>query len=90
MSNHIVAESESNLSQLLDRVVEGEGLVITRNGRPVAELKPMRSEMPRRAKKVRSDVAAEDEFLKLLDEIPQHVKDAAVAAVRAVRDEDEE
>ncbi|HWD57817.1 MAG TPA: type II toxin-antitoxin system prevent-host-death family antitoxin [Stellaceae bacterium] len=89
MTSHTVAEGDSNLSELLDRVMDGEGLVITRDGEPVAELKPV----PRGAASltaVQSPVEAEDEFLRMLHDIPQHIKDAAVAAVRAMRDEDEE
>jgi prevent-host-death family protein len=37
-----VPEAKSNLSRLLDRVLEGEQIVITRNGRAVAELVPAR------------------------------------------------
>ena len=89
MSNRTVPESESNLSELLDRVMDGEGLIITRDGEPVAELKPVPRGAARPAA-VQSSADAEDEFLKMLREIPQHVKDAAVASGRAVRDEDEE
>ena len=88
MSNRTVAEKESNLSELLDRVVDGEGLIITREGEPVAELRPVyrdvRPDLPA------PSVTVDDVFLKLLREIPQHIKDAAVADVRAVRDEDDE
>jgi antitoxin (DNA-binding transcriptional repressor) of toxin-antitoxin stability system len=89
MNDRTVAENESNLSQLLDRVIEGEGVVITRDGEPVAELKPV----PRGAARpevAQPTVDLEDEFLKMLREIPQHIKDAAVADVRAMRDEDQE
>jgi prevent-host-death family protein len=89
MSDRTVAENDSNLSELLDRVIDGEGLVITRDGEPVAELKPVHREADRQPA-AESAADAEDEFLKMLREIPQHVKDAAVAAVRAVRDEEGE
>jgi prevent-host-death family protein len=35
-----VAEAKNNLSQLLRSVEEGERVVITRNGKPVAQLVP--------------------------------------------------
>jgi antitoxin (DNA-binding transcriptional repressor) of toxin-antitoxin stability system len=89
MSDRTVAEKDSNLSELLDRVIDGEGLVITRDGEPVAELKPVPRGEVRRAP-VPSVVEEDDEFLKMLREIPQHIKDAAVADVRAVRGEDDE
>jgi len=42
MSQHSVAEAKNRLSELIDRAVGGEGVVITRHGRPVVELKPVR------------------------------------------------
>jgi prevent-host-death family protein len=41
MANHSVAEAKNRLSELIDRALEGEGVVITRHGRPVVELKPV-------------------------------------------------
>jgi prevent-host-death family protein len=41
MSQHSVADAKSHLSELIDRAVDGEHVVITRHGRPVAELKPI-------------------------------------------------
>jgi prevent-host-death family protein len=37
-----VHEAKTNFSRLLDRVLEGEEVLITRNGVPVAELVPAR------------------------------------------------
>jgi len=37
-----VHEAKSNLSRLLDLVLQGETITITRNGKPVAELVPVR------------------------------------------------
>ena len=37
-----VHEAKTNFSKLLDRVLEGEAVLITRNGVPVAELVPAR------------------------------------------------
>ena len=42
MSTHSVAEARNQLSQLIDRALKGEGIVITRRGEPVVELKPLR------------------------------------------------
>ena len=42
MSTHSVAEAKNQLSQLIDRALKGEGVVITRRGQPVVELKPVR------------------------------------------------
>ena len=42
MSAHSVAEAKNQLSKLIDRALRGEGVVITRRGQPVVELKPVR------------------------------------------------
>src|ERR1700732_1634694 len=41
MSAHSVAEAKNRLSQLIDRALEGEEVVITRHGHPVGVLKPV-------------------------------------------------
>jgi prevent-host-death family protein len=41
MTTHSVTEATSTLPLLIDRVLEGEPVVITRNGRPVVELRPI-------------------------------------------------
>src|SRR5262249_57562525 len=41
MGTHSVAEAKNRLPELIDRALEGEGIVITRHGRPVVELKPI-------------------------------------------------
>lgn len=41
MSTHDVAEAEHNLSDLIDQALRGEAVVITRDGQPVAEIKPV-------------------------------------------------
>ena len=41
MSSHGVAEAKNHLSKLINRALKGEGIVITRRGRPVVELKPV-------------------------------------------------
>jgi prevent-host-death family protein len=40
MSTHSVAEAKNRLPALIDKAIEGEEVVITRHGRPVAELRP--------------------------------------------------
>jgi prevent-host-death family protein len=42
MSTHDVAEAEHKLSDLIDQALKGEAVVITRDGRPVVEIKPVR------------------------------------------------
>jgi prevent-host-death family protein len=41
MSQHSVADAETQLDALIDRALAGEGIVITRHGQPIAELKPV-------------------------------------------------
>jgi prevent-host-death family protein len=41
MGRHSVADAKNNLSDLIDRALEGEGVVITRHGRPVVKLTPI-------------------------------------------------
>lgn len=42
MSEHSIGEAERDLAALIDRALAGEGVVITREGRPVARLSPIR------------------------------------------------
>lgn len=41
MSTHSIAEAKNQLSSLIERALRGEGVVITKHGRPVVELKPI-------------------------------------------------
>jgi prevent-host-death family protein len=41
MGKHSVVEAKNQLSELIDRALNGEGVMITRHGRPVVELKPI-------------------------------------------------
>jgi prevent-host-death family protein len=41
MGNHSVAEAKNKLPELIDRELKGEGVVITRHGKPMVELKPI-------------------------------------------------
>jgi prevent-host-death family protein len=43
MSTHSVAEAKNQLSKLINRALNGEGVVITRRGQPVVELRPVRT-----------------------------------------------
>ncbi|HZK91715.1 MAG TPA: type II toxin-antitoxin system Phd/YefM family antitoxin [Stellaceae bacterium] len=42
MSTYTVAEAKNKLSELINRALKGEGVVITRHGQPVVELKSVR------------------------------------------------
>jgi prevent-host-death family protein len=41
MSAHSIAEAKNHLSELIDRALNGESVVITRHGHPVVELRPV-------------------------------------------------
>jgi prevent-host-death family protein len=47
MTTYTVAEAKNKLSELINRALDGEGVVITRHGHPVVELKPV-ARAPRR------------------------------------------
>jgi prevent-host-death family protein len=42
MSTYSVAEAKNKLPELINRALGGEGVVITRRGQPVVELKPVK------------------------------------------------
>lgn len=41
MPTYSVAEAKNNLSELIDRALNGEGVLITRHGKPVIEFRPV-------------------------------------------------
>jgi antitoxin (DNA-binding transcriptional repressor) of toxin-antitoxin stability system len=44
MDTYSVVEAQKRLSELIDRAVQGEAVVIARDGRPVAELRAIPTE----------------------------------------------
>ena len=82
MSTHSVAASKNHLSELIDRALRGEGVVITRHGRPVVELKPV-VEMPRAV------TIADLDWLSAHRVGKAPLKEDAAALVSRLRDEDE-
>jgi prevent-host-death family protein len=81
MSQHSVAEAKNHLSDLIDRTIAGEAVIITRHGHPVVELKPVRP----RAK----PVTAEDLDWLAARRIEMHATVDAGKLVSRMRDEDE-
>jgi prevent-host-death family protein len=82
MSQHSVAEAKNQLSDLIDRAIAGEGVIITRHGHPVVELKPVQP--PARA------VSGEDlDWLAARRVVAQPIQDDAGHLVSGMRDEDE-
>ncbi len=77
MSHYSVAEAKNNLPKLLDRMLSGEEVVITRRGKPIARLNPTESAPPRSAVDI--------EWLRSVRIKPKGPTDAA-KLVRAMRD----
>jgi prevent-host-death family protein len=83
MSTHSVAEAKNHLSELIDRAMSGEAVVITRHGRPVAELKAV-------ARQGRPMTAEDVEWLRKQRVEPLVKDDDPVSIVERMRDEDVE
>lgn len=81
MSTHSVAEAKNKLSELIDRALAGEGVVITRHGQPVVELKPVQA--PARPVSLESL----DRLAELRSKLPFMQEDAG-AFVSRMRDEE--
>ena len=83
MSTHSVAEAKNKLPELIDRALKGEGIIITRHGHPVAELRPIPA--PERQ--------ITDEDIDWLDKRRIPARKASIDSVtliRQMRDEDDE
>ena len=48
MSTYSVADAKAGLPRLIDKALGGEEVIISRHGRPVAELRPMTTAAARR------------------------------------------
>lgn len=83
MANYSVADAKNNLSELIDRALKGEGVLITRHGKPVVEFKPV----PAPVGPV-SDADLNWLVTHRLKPSRQHVE-AAGALISRMRDEDE-
>jgi prevent-host-death family protein len=83
MSEHSIVQAKNQLSELIDRAMGGESVVITRHGHPVAEIKAIESRgRPMTAADVERMRAARGNLLKPEDD-PRHI-------VERMRDEDSE
>lgn len=84
MSSYSVAEAKNNLPKLLDRMLAGEAVTITRRGKPIARLEPAEAAEPMDA---RTDGPMDMEWFRRV-----RIKSAAplnaVDLVRQMRDED--
>jgi prevent-host-death family protein len=82
MATHSVAEARNQLSELIDRALTGEPVLITRDGRPVVELKPV-AEPPHRV------TASDLEWLRARRLKLAPGAEDGVTVVSRMRDEDE-
>ncbi len=80
MGKHSVADAKNNLSKLIDRALDGEGVVITRHGRPVVELRPI----PPAAKPITREAV---DWLRQRRVGRRMPREDSVTAVRRIRDE---
>ena len=84
MSTYSVSEAKNQLPKLIDRALNGEGVIITRRGRPVVELKPVPSIPPESRRVTEADL----EWLRTgRARLPASKIDAATF-VRQMRDEE--
>jgi prevent-host-death family protein len=80
MAKHSVVEAKNRLSELIDRALKGEGIVITRHGHPVVELRPI----SRSSKPITRDAIDWLVERRVGRRMP---REDAAAAVRRLRDE---
>ena len=80
MSTYSIAQAKDQLSRLVDEVIRGEQVTITRHGKPVVELRP--------AAAAGRPVTAEDiEWLRKCRESLPSCDGDSVAEIRAMRDD---
>ena len=60
MASYSVAEAKNHLPSLIDKALGGEDVVITRHGRPVAELRPPRPRLSPEDRKALYDKMAKE------------------------------
>jgi prevent-host-death family protein len=68
-----VTEAKAQLSQLIERVLQGEEVIISRAGKPVAQLMPYRaSKRPRQPGRLKGKIKIAEDF----DELPRDIAEA--------------
>jgi antitoxin (DNA-binding transcriptional repressor) of toxin-antitoxin stability system len=85
MGQHAVSEAKTRLSGLINRVLEGEGIVIARRGQPPLELKPVATAQGRRSK---PEIMTKNEldWLRALRSISPQMRANVAAEIRRARD----
>ena len=83
MSTYSIAQAKDQLSKLVDEVLEGKDVTITRHGKPVVEMRPS-AQIPASKRSVEETL----EWLrKCREQCPKIEGPAAVEVIRAMRDE---
>ena len=86
MANYGVAEAKNNFTHLLERVEDGERIIITRHGKPVAEIVKAPSEAP--SKHVSAEaIEAAFERLRIMRESLPPADMPSADLIRQMRDE---
>ena len=83
MTSYSVVDAKNKLSDLIDRALAGEAVVITRHGHPVAELRPVPAPPPRMTK-------ADIEWVRKRRLPRAPGGEDAATLIRRMRDEDED
>ncbi len=74
-----ISEAKARLSELIDRACEGQEVIISRAGKPVAVLRPFRKhELPRQPGVLRGRIQIAPDF----DELPDDIAEALGAKPR--------
>ena len=81
MSKHNIADAKDHLPELIDRALGGEPVLITRDGQPVIELRPIQT-LPRHVTK------ADLEWLSARRVSPKWPVENAGTLLSRMRDED--
>jgi len=89
MSTHSVADAKNHLSELINRALKGEGVVITRRGQPVVELRAVRAATEPVQQSPRPMTAADFEWLRARRVGRLSPDKDAAELVREMRDEGE-
>jgi prevent-host-death family protein len=87
MTTYSVADAKASLPRLIDRAMAGEEVIISRHGKPVAELRPARAALPTASPKAR---AAFYEWLAARRAIPRAGAPTSVELLDMIYDEPRE
>lgn len=82
MSTYSIAQAKDQLSKLVDEVLDGKDVTITRHGKPVVEMRPASTLPPPK----RTALEMLERLRQFRESMPKLAVDSA-AEIRAMRDE---